>query len=127
MKDGRLIFIYGTLRKGGRAHHLMNGAEFVGFGSVEGGLVHVDQYPGLLKLKGERVKGEVYRVSEEMVPGLDQYEGCFESPPHYARERIDVVLEGGEAVETEVYQFLLLEDHHERIVSGDWFDWLQGN
>lgn len=121
MDGGRLFFIYGTLRRGGRAHHLMGEAEFVAMGSVEGRMVYVDEYPGLLKQRGERVVGEVYRVNEAMVPELDRYEGCFESPPYYEREPIGVVLESGEMIDAQVYQFLLLQDHHERIESGDWF------
>jgi gamma-glutamylcyclotransferase (GGCT)/AIG2-like uncharacterized protein YtfP len=127
MKGNTLFFIYGTLRKGGRAHHFMDGAKFVGMGSVEGSIFHVDQYPGLVIDDGGRVIGEVYEVGDSMVPELDRYEGCFESPPHYARVSIEVLLDEGRRVDAQVYEFLQLADSHERIDSGDWFEWLRAN
>ena len=118
-----LIFIYGTLRRGGRAHHLMQGAEFVAEGSISGRLVHVDEYPGLILCDDRRVTGELYAVGDEKRSELDKYEGCFDSPAHYLREEIEVLLEAGELQVAEVYVFQLLEPHHEEITSGDWIEW----
>lgn len=118
------MFIYGTLRRGGRAHHLMEGAEFLTNGSILGRIVHVDQYPGLIFSDAQRVKGELYRVSDALIHELDRYEGCHESPPHYLREEIEVLLENGEVRSAQVYVFQLLEPHHEAIESGDWIEWI---
>jgi len=123
MKPQPLIFIYGTLRRGGRAHHLMAGAEFLSDGTIQGRLVHVDQYPGLIRDSEHRVKGELYRVSDELIKELDHFEGCFESPIHYTRESVEVLLGNGESQEADVYVFQQLKPHHERIESGDWIQW----
>ena len=118
-----LVFIYGTLRKGGRAHHLMKKALFKAHGSVSGRLVHVDEYPGLIFCEDQQVHGELYEVGDSLLRELDRYEGCFESPAHYVREKVVVLLENGESINAEVYRFNLLEPHHERIIGGDWIKW----
>ncbi len=120
-----LIFIYGTLRRGGRAHHLMQGAEFHATGSIPGRLVHVDQYPGLIPCDDEQVMGELYLVGDQLLNELDRYEGCLESPPHYIRQETVVTLENGEKKSALVYVFQLLEPHHEEVENGDWIQWME--
>lgn len=123
------LFIYGTLRRTGRAHHLMQGAEFSGDASISGRMVHVDEYPGLVLCDDERVVGELYWVNDAHLRQLDQYEGCNENPPHYIRTEVEVVPESGDTEETQfaqVYVFQLLEQDQERIEGGDWIKWLKG-
>lgn len=124
------IFIYGTLRDGGRAHHLMAGAEWVSAGTIKGKLVHVDQYPGLIISEKGRVSGDLYRVNDELLLELDRYEGCFDSPPHYTRESVEVLLDDGRLSQTSVYVFQLLDSLSrplEWIDSGDWIAWWETN
>jgi gamma-glutamylcyclotransferase (GGCT)/AIG2-like uncharacterized protein YtfP len=118
-----LIFIYGTLRRGGRAHDRMQRAVFQGNATIQGRLVHVDQYPGLILCDDQRVKGELYLVSDTLLNELDRYEGCFESPPHYLRQETEVLLENGEEVSAQAYVFKLLEPDQEEITCGDWIAW----
>jgi len=118
------LFIYGTLRRGGRAHHFMKDADLHAKGSISGKLVHIDQYPGLILCDAERVKGEVYLVNDNLLADLDRYEGCFESPPHYLRQEIDVLLENGDLVPAETYVFQDPKPHHQSIKSGDWIEWI---
>ena len=81
----RHVFVYGTLRRGGRndINRLLPAPEYVGMGVVRGVLYHLDWYPGLT-LGGEQavtVVGEVYRITpaleavldaiEQIVPGAD--------------------------------------------------------
>lgn len=81
----RHVFVYGTLRRGGRndINRLRPAPEYVGMGEVQGVLYHIDWYPGLT-LGGEEavtVVGEVYRITpaleavldaiEQIVPGAD--------------------------------------------------------
>lgn len=119
------IFIYGTLRRGGRAHHLMRGAEFQSKGSITGRLVHVDQFPGLIPCDDQRVLGDLYLVNDQLLDELDQYEGCFSSPPHYLREETKVLLENGEVTLAFVYVFQQLKPEHEEIENGDWIQWME--
>lgn len=119
-----LIFIYGTLRRGGRAHHLMQAAEFQSKGSISGRLVHIDQYPGLIPCGDQQVIGELYLVGDQLLNELDRYEGCLESPAHYLRKETVVTLKNGEKKPALVYIFQLLEPHHEEVKGGDWMEWI---
>ena len=120
-----LLFIYGTLRRSGSAHHLMQGAEFLGLGTIKGRLVHVNQYPGLIIDSESEVKGELYSANDKLISELDRYEGCLESPPLYSAEIVKVWLEDSEASRARAYVFQQLRSHHEPIESGDWIEWVK--
>lgn len=124
MNTQKLLFIYGTLRRGGRAQYMMADAEYIGQATSLGRLVHVDQYPGLIRDSESLVKGELYLVDEVLMKKLDQYEGCNENPPLYRAEKVDVLLDDGERFSAITYVFQQLRDHHERIECGDWIDWI---
>ena len=81
----RHVFVYGTLRRGGRndINRLAPAPRYVGMGEVHGTLYHFDWYPGLT-LGGKEavtVVGEVYAIDpaleavldriEQIVPGAD--------------------------------------------------------
>ncbi|MEP6825359.1 MAG: gamma-glutamylcyclotransferase family protein, partial [Ramlibacter sp.] len=81
----RHVFVYGTLRRGGRndINRLSPAPRYVGMGEVQGALYHIGWYPGLT-LGGQEavtVVGEVYEIGlaleavldgiEEVVPGPD--------------------------------------------------------
>ena len=119
-----LIFIYGTLRRGGRAHGLMLGADFQCLATTSGRIVHIDQYPGLILDTENSVTGELYLANEDLIHELDQYEGCFESPPLYLREEVTATDENGKTHQAQTYVFQRLEPHHEEIQSGDWIKWI---
>jgi len=120
---GTNLFVYGTLRKGCRANYLMGGASFLSFGKCKGSLVYIDRYPGLILAPKELVAGEVYQVNSDQLLELDQYEGCFETPPHYLRQSIIVEMESGEAMQCESYVFQQYEPNQHPIVEGN--DWLK--
>ena len=74
----RHVFVYGTLRRGGRndINRLAPAPHYVGMGEVRGVLYHLDWYPGLT-LGGEEavtVVGEVYRIAPELEAILDRIE-----------------------------------------------------
>jgi gamma-glutamylcyclotransferase (GGCT)/AIG2-like uncharacterized protein YtfP len=74
----RHVFVYGTLRRGGRndINRLRPAPQYVGMGEVQGVLYHLDWYPGLA-LGGEQavtVVGEVYRITPELEAVLDAIE-----------------------------------------------------
>src|SRR4051812_49411316 len=74
----RHVFVYGTLRRGGRndINGLRPAPRYVGMGEVRGSLYHIDWYPGLT-LGGEEavtVVGEVYEVTPQLEALLDEIE-----------------------------------------------------
>lgn len=70
------LFVYGTLRQGGAAAHLLAGCERVGHATVAGTLYDIDRaYPALVLAGGGEVAGEVWRCPVERLAELDRYEG----------------------------------------------------
>ena len=57
-----LIFVYGALRKGASNDWRMKDARWLGPAKVEGTLLKIDWYPGLVLGLGGWVKGEVYEI-----------------------------------------------------------------
>ena len=114
------IFIYGTLRKGCRAHARMEDARFLGEAELPGKLLYVNKYPGLVEAQHTQVKGEVYEVSEAVRGRLDQYEGCFCTPPDYLRLERTATKSDGKKLTVHTYVFQLLETASYEIPNGDW-------
>jgi gamma-glutamylcyclotransferase (GGCT)/AIG2-like uncharacterized protein YtfP len=73
------LFVYGTLRRGGRGHELLAGCEQVGAARVAGTLYDIDgKYPALMLYGGTGVPGEVWRCPDALLARLDAYEGADE-------------------------------------------------
>jgi gamma-glutamylcyclotransferase (GGCT)/AIG2-like uncharacterized protein YtfP len=95
----RLVFVYGTLRRGGRndINRLVPAPEYVGMGEVRGVLYHIDWYPGLT-LGGEEavtVVGEVYRIGAQLEAVLDEIEQIVPgAESEYFKREVDVQVEG---------------------------------
>jgi gamma-glutamylcyclotransferase (GGCT)/AIG2-like uncharacterized protein YtfP len=121
----RHVFVYGTLRRGGRndINRLRPAPEYVGMGEVQGVLYHLDWYPGLT-LGGEEavtVVGEVYRIAPELEAVLDRIEQIVPgADSEYFKREVDVT------VEARVITCLLYEINASRIRGrqvighGDW-------
>ena len=92
------LFVYGSLKRGGRHHDLLAGARFGGEACTPPiyALVQIGDYPALVEGGSSQVHGEIYVVDEALLAALDDFEG---HPDLYERRRI--VLEGG--VEAEAY------------------------
>lgn len=88
-----LLAVYGTLRAGGPAHHLLDGAPLVATGVVPGALYRVDWYPTLDLTVDGNTYVEVYELDDSLQPALDEYEGCAPDDPtsEYRRVEVDVV------------------------------------
>jgi gamma-glutamylcyclotransferase (GGCT)/AIG2-like uncharacterized protein YtfP len=118
-----LVFVYGTLRRGGSNAFRMDGAEFVGPATVGGVLYRISWYPGLV-LDGEgRVTGEVYRVGPELLRALDEFEGLAAGEiegSEYRRVKVEALLGDEEELEVWVYGWKGSFNEDERIQSGDW-------
>jgi len=95
----RHVFVYGTLRRGGRndINRLAPAPEYVAMGEVRGVLYHLDWYPGLT-LGGEEavtVVGEVYRIAPELEALLDAIEQIVPgAESEYFKREVDVAVEG---------------------------------
>ncbi len=75
-EDGNLVFVYGTLMKGQRAHAYLSEAECIGEYRLPGyAMYDLGWYPGIVPDPGRTVYGEVYRVSGRMLREMDRYEG----------------------------------------------------
>jgi gamma-glutamylcyclotransferase (GGCT)/AIG2-like uncharacterized protein YtfP len=95
----RHVFVYGTLRRGGRndINRLRPAPHYVGMGEVSGVLYHLDWYPGLT-LGGEEavtVVGEVYRITPQLEAVLDAIEQIVPgADSEYFKREIDILVEG---------------------------------
>lgn len=127
--DWELVFVYGTLRRGGSNAFLMDGAEFVGRGRVEGKLYAISWYPGLvLERDMGWVTGEVYRVSQEQLRALDEFEGISANEiegAEYRRVGAAVALEGmpyDDTLNCNAFEWKGPVSEEKRIPSGDWLE-----
>jgi len=121
---GELVFVYGTLRRGGSNSFRMNGAEFVSAGKVEGKLYSITWYPGLvLERGGKTVEGDLYRVRAAQLVALDDFEGISANEiegAEYRRVRTEVSTDGGDVEVAWAYEWKGPVDESRRIQSGDW-------
>lgn len=136
---GTLIFVYGTLRKGGHYHkRYLEDAEFLGETSVSGVLFSLGRFPGAHFQAGHQsaIVGEVYRVSRVTVDRLDMLEGYDEKNPErsmYVRRPVlswPTVLslpEGKRRVLVQAYEFRGEADKYPKIPHGDWLRYLAEN
>lgn len=69
------LFVYGTLRSGGPAAHVLAGCELVGTAEVAGTLYDLGEYPALMLYGSTPVAGEVWRCPVGLLARLDEYEG----------------------------------------------------
>ena len=119
---GQFLFVYGTLRKGGVNQLSDNspGSNYVGAGTVKGGLYDLGGYPGFLLDGTEgRVAGEVYEIEAATLAALDE----FESTADFQRSETSATVDG-EALTCWVYgpDPERCQDAP-RIDSGDWLEY----
>jgi gamma-glutamylcyclotransferase (GGCT)/AIG2-like uncharacterized protein YtfP len=97
------VFVYGTLKKGGRFHHALE--QYEGKEATTVQLFHMKQGSWPLvrpDANGHPVKGELYNVTPETMKTLDYIEGY---PTLFEKKRIHVTLEDGQQEEATVYVF----------------------
>ena len=95
----RNVFVYGTLRRGGRndINRLAPAPEYIGMGEVQGVLYHIDWYPGLTLGGREAVTvvGEVYRIAPALEAVLDGIEEIVDgAQSEYFKREVEVLVEG---------------------------------
>ncbi|MDA7862008.1 gamma-glutamylcyclotransferase [Akkermansiaceae bacterium] len=117
-----LIFVYGALRKGASNDWRMKKARWLGPSEVEGTLLKIDWYPGLVLGSGGLVRGEVYEISAELLSELDAFEGIGledDRNGEYHRVRKEVSLDDT-PTEVWIYEWLKGIEDYEVVASGDW-------
>ncbi len=123
MKEGDLLFVYGTLRKGeGADLSIRSGAEFVTDDYINGNIYNLGSFPGVKTTAGHfcpgspSVKGEVFKLTDASITRqLDGYEGY---PYLYDR----IVTETASGLHVWVYTINRECGENELIKSGDWLD-----
>ena len=121
----RHVFVYGTLRRGGRndINRLQPAPEYVGMGEVRGVLYHFDWYPGLT-LGGEEavtVVGEVYRISPALEAVLDRIEQIVPGADSEYFKREVAIQVRGRSIECLVYELNPARVRDRQAIGhGDW-------
>ena len=96
------VFVYGTLMKGQRAAHMLEGSRFGGcFRLKDYAIYNLGRYPGIVPCEGETVQGELYFVSDEMLARMDEYE---EEGSLYLRKKV-TIWAGETSAAAEVYVY----------------------
>jgi gamma-glutamylcyclotransferase (GGCT)/AIG2-like uncharacterized protein YtfP len=120
----QLVFLYGTLRRGGSNHFRMAGAEFISAGTITGRMYRIDWYPGLvLDDSGDEIFGEVYSVQPELLVALDIFEGLSTGEiqgSEYRRVQTTVMQQNSETLTAWVWEWLGSVNDEQRISAGDW-------
>jgi gamma-glutamylcyclotransferase (GGCT)/AIG2-like uncharacterized protein YtfP len=108
-----LLFVYGTLRSdSGHSMHdvLARGAVLVGRGDVDGTLIDLGEYPGLVLGRGGRARGEVWALHDDaLLARLDAYEGIgpdAEVAEAFERTRVLVRLDDGSSLSAWAYAWI---------------------
>jgi len=93
MSTAKLIFVYGTLKRGCANHHFLAEQKFVGEARTAPGfrLYNLGGYPGMVAKADDRngVAGEVWSVDADALVRLDGLEGLAEGV--YRREAIPLL------------------------------------
>jgi gamma-glutamylcyclotransferase (GGCT)/AIG2-like uncharacterized protein YtfP len=95
MAASELLFVYGSLKRGGRHHDELRGARFLGSARTEPGYALGSGSGDYLAMASRPetdsvVQGEVFEIDSALVPALDAFEG-----EEYYREYVRVTLAGG--------------------------------
>lgn len=119
----RHVFVYGTLRRGGRNDIARFRPEpfYVADAAIAGTLYDLGAYPGVVLGGKRRVVGEIYRIEPEVEAALDVLEEVADDGSGEYLKRHVIVEVGAQQFECLVYEI-----HPSRIAglavirSGDW-------
>jgi gamma-glutamylcyclotransferase (GGCT)/AIG2-like uncharacterized protein YtfP len=122
--DTAFIFVYGALMRGFDLHQYMAGATFVGEGTIQGRLVALGRYPGLLDGDGN-VVGELYRLDDvaaslETLDDIEEFDPADPDNSEYLRIVRDVHCKDGSTVSSWVYLYNGDASAAPAIKGGDW-------
>lgn len=93
VKMKNTVFVYGTLRKKLKWHHLLKTGLFIGNAiTKEKYTLYADNIPYLIETESSvQIIGEVYEIDDITLNVLDRLEG---HPDWYYRKEVQVVLDG---------------------------------
>ena len=98
-----------------RNYLLVGSASFVGVANVNGRLLSLGSYPGIVEGQG-RVRGELYRIDDSQVlPTVDREEGY-----NFERRLTDVTRADGRRVRAWIYWYRGPRTRGTPIPQGDW-------
>lgn len=117
-----LLFVYGSLKRGGALHHELEAlqARFLGLAKVQGDLFHIKgkSWPGAFPTANQSyVHGELYKMAKpaETLKKLDEVEDCKHGL--FTRKLVDAWA-GNRKVKAWVYFFNRKQEKASRIASG---------
>lgn len=72
-----LLFVYGTLKRGGKYHLYLANASLVAEHAVAKGALYDTGfgYPAMILSEFDETEGEVYEIPDELWPAIDELEG----------------------------------------------------
>ena len=115
------LFCYGTLKRGFRAHHLLESQNAIFVKKAKTAskyqLYRINWFPGMIidDTQESGVQGEVFSVTDECMERLDQYEGA---PDLFRRHNVE--LDDGTYAVT--YLFNKDFSDKQKIEEGEWTD-----
>ena len=111
------VFVYGSLRKGGGLHDVLEDCKFLCFAktSCNYTMISLGSFPALLEEGDNSILGEIYEVNKQTLASLDRIEG---HPNFYKRTKIK--LEDESFVEGYVLNDRSFTENCEKVLSGNW-------
>lgn len=113
------LFVYGTLKRGFRNHHLIEDGTLVDDHAILGGyrMYNVGTFPAIVPDTDDyRVFGEVWEVPDTRSVQLDRLEGV----PHMYRREMLYVFENEQIVQRQVYVWNQPIDGMPEVETGFW-------
>ena len=111
-----LVFVYGTLMSGQRAHHFLEGGTLLGTWLLHGyAMYNLGRYPGIVKKEGHHVIGEAYEIPNTLLARMDEYE---EEGSLYHRRTVSVTRDA-EQLEVQAYIYARTVDP-DTLMQGRW-------
>lgn len=114
-----LVFVYGSLRRGGTNHYMLAESNFLGRYLTEPRytMFRLGQFPAVVARGDTAIAGEIYRISDEAFALLDEL-NCY--PTVFSRQLIH-----SPAGEIWIYLYNRLVGTKDMVAHGDWLRYLE--